>query len=178
MRKKPLIIFNDTTDSRGASYKDNTRQQNLLLKGMLLTSSFVSAANYAGIKRKVDLYRTWDRLTLRKDFHLALETEGVDMSFLVRGLKDQAENSLKDSVRLGAYQTFLKALGLDKYEVAEEKSQGWEEALKTLDKMPNPTLAAPKSAGYDVIIPKIPESAMEDLRKEEKLGKELYEDGT
>lgn len=176
MRKKPLIIFdNSSTDPRGQSYKNNERQQNLLLKGVMLTGNLIDAGKYAGIKRTVDLYRTWDRLSMRKDYHLALMEQEIDLNWLVGKLKNQAENADKDSVRLEALKIILRSLGLDKYEKEEETSKGWEQALANYvekqDALPSPA----KKTVYDVKTPQIPESAKKIREEDNTLGKELYE---
>lgn len=174
MRKKPLIIFDNSNDPRGKSKTNNIRQQNLLLKGILLTSNFLDAGKYAGIKRTVDIYRTWDRLTLRKDFQQALAEEGVDMTFIVRGIKNQAETAALDSVRLEAYKTLLRSMGLERYTKDEETSAGWEDALVGyVNKQEG--LPMPKSPGYEVKLPEVPDSARRSREEDNVLGKELYE---
>jgi hypothetical protein len=181
MRKKPLIIYDQSNDPRGRSYRDNINQQNLLFKGMLLKPSLVGAAEYAGIKRTVDLYQTMDRLALRKDLHLALSDEGIDLRYIVKGIKGLADGAELDSVRLESYKTFLRALGLDKFVKDEEGSKGWEDAVagyikkKEIADASLTALEVPKDGGYQVTAPKIPESAQKARKAEETLGKELYE---
>ena len=176
MRKRPLIITDFSNgDPRGRGYKDNIRQQNLLLKGFLLTSNLVEAGQYAGIKRKVDLYRTFDRLSVRKDYQEALMEEGITPSFLAKSLKFKVENEDKDATQLEALKVLLRSMGLDKYEKEEEESKGWEQAVT--DYMDNQNLlpTAPKKTVYEVKRPEIPESARKAREEDSVLGKELYD---
>ena len=131
MRKRPLIIFDDTY-KQGKTAQANIGRQNLLLRGMMMTGNLEAAAKYAGIHAEAEIYRTLDRIGLRREYHEALQSEGVDLRWIVRGIKDKAENAELDSVRLNALRLFLASLGLNRYDVAEEGAKNWEETLLEL----------------------------------------------
>ena len=175
MRKKPLIIFDNSNDPRGKAYKNNVRQQNMLLRGMLLTPTFVDAAKFAGFKRAADAIRTLDRLTMRADYHNALSEEGIDLNYIVKGIKAQADGENSGMVKLRAYQILLKSLGLENYAKDEETGKGWEDTLlgyvKKQAALPEITSTA---KAYEVTRPAIPDSA-KLRKKDDELGKELYE---
>jgi hypothetical protein len=89
-----------------------------------------------GVPRVADVYRTLDKLSIRKEYHDALARAGLDLDVIVGGIKSIAQTAEKDDTRLKAYQTLLKSLGLEKYETTESQTGGtWEdELLKALEK--------------------------------------------
>lgn len=175
MRKRPLIIFDDG-HKQGKSGQANIGRQNLLLRGMLMTGDMDAARKYAGIHSAAEIIRTMDRISLRKDYHEALESEGVDMRWIVRGIKDKAENAELDSVRLAALRMFLTSLGLNNYSVAEEGTKNWEETLLELaERYQSTKMPALEVTSYEVLTPPVPESAKGERKKEDDLGKELYD---
>lgn len=174
-RKRPLIIFDDSY-KRGKAAQANIRGQNLLLKGMIMTGSIEKAAEFAGIKTAVELYRTFDRLALRKGYHQALADEDIDLRWIVRRLKDHADGA-SGMISIQALRMLLTSLGLNKYDVAEEGQKNWEDTLLEISNKYEAEAALPApSQAYMVNKPAEPEKAKQMRLKEQKIGKELYED--
>jgi hypothetical protein len=174
MRKRPLIIFDDNL-KRGKSAQANIRGQNLLLKGMVITGNMDKAADMAGIKTAVELYRTLDRLALRKGYHKALSDEGIDLQWIVQRIKGHADGP-SGQVSMQALRMLLTSLGLNQYSVEEEGQKNWEDTLlKISNEYDAKQLPAP-TASYTVNVPKEPEKNKQMRSKEQQIGKELYED--
>lgn len=173
-RKFPLIIFDNSAQKKGVHTPD-FHKQNLLLKGMLMNAGDVKeAAKYAGIKTVASAYRTLDQLSLRKSFYDSLDNNDISLDFIVKGIKAIATEGDLDSVKLKAYQILLKTLGLENYSETNAEGKGWEETLMKVlkDKGDVPAIDV---EGYDVKFPEIPQSEVEKRAKEDKIGKELYE---
>jgi len=168
---KPVVFV----DSVFPYYKQNTYQQTLLLKAMTVTDDPKELRRMAGVKAVADVYRTLDKLSLRKAYHEALAENEVSLSNVVAGIKQLAENSQKDAIRLKAYQTILRSLGLERYEDLEDQGKNWEEVLiRVQSDREKKQIAEPKKIEYEVSVPKMPESVR--IKKEEEFGlsQQLY----
>jgi hypothetical protein len=155
--------------------RQNDFQQKLLLKAMQVTSDPQELRKMAGLKTVADVYRTLDKLAIRKEYHEALLRKGIDLDTIIGGIKGIAENSTKDSTRLKAYHIFLKSLGLDEYkESPDEAKQSWEDLLNDVVSKEE---VKPKEieADYEVIIPETPEEEKRKREEEDKIGKSIYE---
>lgn len=177
MNKKPLIIFDDKY-KKGRVGQESIGKQNLLLKGLMFTNGDIDkSAKLAGLRNATEAYRMLDRVMIRREYHDALAEEGIDLRWIVRGIKSQAENASLDSVRLSALRMLLMSLGLNTYNVAEEGTKSWEDTLleateqAEIEEANKPALV---SGRYNVNIPAIPESVKAQRQEEEDLGKELY----
>lgn len=122
-----------------------------------------------GVKTVADVYKTLDKMQLRREYHDSLARHGIDFDFIVDGLKNIAIAGFKDSDKVKALQVLLKSLGMDKYDQEGAMGGGsWEEVL--LEKLGTgtneeaPQLSAPIE--YTVVEPPIPES-MKKLKKSE-----------
>lgn len=134
----------------------------------------------AGLKSVAEVYRTLDKLAIRKEYHQALAKAGVSLDYIVKGFKNLADNAEKDDTRLKSLQSLLKSVGLDKYEKEETAAQGWEEAiLKAAEKKEidsdNPKMIEGEFEEYKVDVPEVPEDEKKKEEKENKVGRELYE---
>ena len=166
-------------------YAPNTYAQNILLKAMSKgVTSPQELRKLAGLKSVTDVYRTLDKMAIRKEYHDALQRNGISLDYIVQGLQDLAEAADKDSVRLSSYQTLLKSLGLDKYEKTEETGKGWEEVVLAAVAKEEET----KQIGdgtviegeidnntYEVKAPDMPEAARKQRESEAELAKMLYD---
>lgn len=167
-------------------FRPNLFQQNLLLKAMTITTDPKKLRQMAGLKSVADVYRTLDKLAMRKEYHEALAINGVDFNFIVGGLKDIAVNSFKDGDRLKAYKTLLQSLGMDKYEEQADSGKNWEELLieaaeEDRKKSGVNQLASGEeykdeyNEDYEVNQPAIPESELRKIEEEKVIGDSLYE---
>jgi len=159
-------------------YAPNDFRQKLLLKAMTITDNPKEWRKMIGAKSMADVYRTLDKLALRKEYHEALLRLGIDFDYIVTGIKNIGETGKSDGVKLKAFETLLKSVGMDKYEDVKESAKDWEELIKEVEesKQLNPgDETAVKEKGYEVVEPKIPEEAQKKINEEKEIGQSLYE---
>ena len=163
-------------------YRNNPIQQKKLLKAISVSDDPKEWRQMIGAKTMAEVYRTLDKLAIRKEYHEALARQGIDFDIIIHGIKDIAMNAVKDDTRLKGWQTILKSLGVDKYEVAAESSKDWEKLIleasddkKQLEKGKSDEDVKKSLEGeYEIIEPEMP-NFIKDMKKEEQeLGKELY----
>ncbi len=173
-KKHPLIFLDNSVRYKNSPIRANFQKQNLLLKGMLINVGDVKqAAKYAGIKTMAEAYRTLDQLSLRKSYYESLDEHNVSLDYIVKKIKDLADNADLDSVKLKALQVFLKTLGLESYSDDGLNKKGWEETLiKAIEDKEVLTIETQK---YEVVPPKVPTVELEKRKAEDTLGKELYD---
>ena len=103
---------------------------------------------------------------------------------ITKGISNLAKNSTSDKIKLGAYQTLLKTLGLDKYEVSENQGKNWEELLlKVNEAEKNESRMLGESVNtlkintpvYDVAVPKMPSSVKTQREEDSASEKSIYE---
>lgn len=127
-------------------------------------------AKLAQLKKTADVYSVLDKLSLRKEFHAALDRAGLSLDFIVTRLKKICENE-DDEISIKGLTTVLKTIGLDKAEETESSGRAWEDVV-----LERAMVAEETSPGvYEVIEPQMPESLR--IRKEEDkvTGRGLYE---
>lgn len=173
MRLRPIVY----TSNYFKSGHQNTTQQMFLLKALQITQDPKKLRDMMGVKTVAEVYRTLDKLAMRKEYHAALAKAGISFDYIVDGIKGIAENGFKDGDRLKAFQTLLKSVGMDKYDNDSTGSSGtWEEELlKSIEsekKGGAPKLDAPQ---YDVKQPEIPESARRAMEAEQEMTSSIYD---
>jgi hypothetical protein len=159
-------------------HRNNLFQQNLLLKALQQTTNIDELRRLIGVQKKVDVYRTLDKLALRKEYHQALVKMGIDFDTIVAGIRQVAETGEKDSDRLAAWKVFLRSLGLDEYkEESAESKKTWEDLIRDISE--KETIEGNKEdtklLEYEVNEPIIPEEVKEERKKEEEIGRSIYE---
>jgi hypothetical protein len=141
-----------------------------------------------GAKTVAEVYRTLDKLTIRREFHDALTKAGITFEFLIEGIKREAIGGDKSADRLKAFEMLLKTLGLDKYDdVQSGAASSWEERLlKAIEgheevlnenvqkdlRLSSP-MPLPSPEDYRVITPEIPASALAKKKSNETLEQSL-----
>lgn len=183
---KPIVFYDKFISKKHA---DNTHMQTLLLKALSEGITDVDELKQiSGVKSSIEVFRTLDKLALRCEYQEALAKSGFTLDSIVSNMKDLVDNG-SDKVRLGALQTVLKSLGLDKYEKEEDNGKNWEETiLGILEKKDNKKLIEGESVeenveevkpieivDYEVKIPEVPDSAKRRQKEEHELAKELYD---
>ena len=111
VRLKPIVYTN-------SPFRRHARQhmeQVMLLKALQVTQDPEKLKVMMGFTRVADVYRTLDKLSIRKEYHEALSRVGLSLDFIVEGIRSIAETGEKDADRLNAYKTILKSLGLERY---------------------------------------------------------------
>ena len=156
-------------------HSNNVFQQNLLLKALQVTINPYKLKEMVGFKNTAEVFRTLDKLAIRKEYHTALAKHGVDLSSIVLGIKDICENGEKDGDRLRGYQILLKSLGLDEYKHEDEgSSKTWEDALKEYVEDEDKSKLL-ESGDYNVIEPEVPKEEIESIENEKRIGQSIYE---
>ena len=159
-------------------YAPNDYQQRLLLKAMTITSDPKEWRKMLGVKSVADVYRTLDKLALRKEYHEALVRLGIDFDFIVSGIKDISTDGKSDGVKLKAFETLLKSVGMDKYDDVKESAKDWEELITEVEAKKE--LAGEKKEiidGEDYIVdfPEVPKDAQKKIDADKEVGKSLYD---
>jgi hypothetical protein len=183
MKKEKLkpVIYTTSYYPHGAQ---NETQQLVLLKALQITNDPKELRKMMGVRTVTEVYRTLDKLSTRKEYTDALSRAGLDMDFIVNGLKKIASEGFKDSDRLSALKTILQSLGLDKYEADPNQGGGtWEEELLKITeaaKKERDLLGAGEKIydveieDYEVKQPIIPESVKKQREEEAKLVEGIY----
>lgn len=175
MNKQPIklrpVVYTSNSFKRGAQ---NTTQQMFLLKALQVTSDPHELRKMIGVRTVAEVYRTLDKLAMRKEYHEALARSGISFDFIVNGLKNEAQNADKSADKIKAFQVLLKSVGLDKYDSEVISSGTWEEELlKSLEKEKNNINT--NDIQYEVIEPPKPEAVKRAQEEEEKILKGIYE---
>ena len=175
IKLRPVVY---TTNYFKRGYQ-NTSQQMFLLKALQVTQDPKKLREMMGVKTVAEVYRTLDKLAMRKEYHGALSRLGISFDYIAGGIKNIADTGTKDSDRLKAFETLLKSVGMDKYDESAGGNSGtWEEELlKSVEAekmLPSGTdkMIIPK---YEVEVPKIPDSAKIKQDEEEELTSSIYE---
>jgi len=171
-KMKPVMFVK----SKGKYYRNNEFQQNVLLEALQHTDDLDELKKIAKFHTKAEVLRTLDKLSIRKGFHDALEKNGLDLNYLVEKFKGLCDSD-SEKISLGAANTMIKSLGLDKYDVTESSGKNWEELLvDVIDKeREEGTKQIEGVTQYDVKRPEVPEEELKKQKEESELGKSLYE---
>lgn len=176
IRLRP-IVYTSTSFKRG---EQNTAQQMFLLKALQITQDPKKLRQIIGVKSVAEVYRTLDKIALRKEYHSALSKAGISFDYIVGGLKGIADTGFKDSDKLNAFKVLLKSVGMESYKEEGSGSTGtWEEVLlKKIEseKADGKNLALPEApAKYDVKFPVVPESARKAQEEEREMTSSIYD---
>jgi len=181
---KPFVFVENIK----GNYTPRTYAQNILLKAISEgVTSIKELRKISGMKSAADVYRTLDKLAIRKEYHEALAKNGISLDYIINGLKDIADSSESDSTRLASLNILLKSLGLDKYEKVEDSGKNWEDALLTAitkekevksieGKIDSIEGELDEKKEYEVIEPVIPNNELKKQEDENELAKMLYSD--
>jgi len=154
----------------------NTTQQIMLLKALKITQDPKKLRELIGVKTVSDVYRTLDKIAMRKEYHAALAKSGITFDYIVENIKSEIDGAEKSSDRLAGLKMIIQSIGLDKYEETALGGGGWEEALLKIsgdgqdkdEKKITP-------AKYEVVEPKMPEHIRIAKEKANQESKGLYE---
>lgn len=174
IKLKP-VVYTTNTFKRGAQ---NTTQQMFLLKALQITQDPKKLKEMMHVKTVAEVYRTLDKLAMRKEYHEALSRAGISFDYITGGIKGIADCADKDDVRLKAFQTLLKSVGMEKYDVEGTGVSGtWEEVLlKKIEKeKKDDTLKIEGPTKYAVSIPEIPESERIAQDEEKEMTSSIYD---
>jgi len=173
-RLKP-VVYTSARFNRGTQ---NTTQQMFLLKALQVTQDPKKLRQIIGVKSVAEVYRTLDKLAMRKEYHESLARAGISFDFIAGGIRDIAISGEKDGDRLKAYQTLLKSVGMDDYKEQEGSNTGtWEEVLlkKIEEEKGNSISQISIPSQYEVKQPVIPESARKAMEDEDEITSSIYD---
>jgi len=170
---KPVTFEN----AKGGPHAQNDMAQRLILKAMAEGITDVKdLRKLAGLKTVAEVYRTMDKMSMRREYHNALAALGVDFMYLVGGIKkvcDGKDSSDKD--RLKGYDMLLKSVGMDKYEKMEDSGKSWEEAILALaGEGVAKDMSTDAEGVYEVNAPEIPDDERVKEEEEKKLADSFY----
>ena len=174
MNLKPVIFV----QGKYAYNSQNTAQQLMLLKALQVTQDPKKLREMIGVKTVAEVYRTLDKIIMRKEYHSTLVKLGMDFEYIAKGLKKEIDGADKSSDRLMGLNMLLKSIGLDKYEETSTGGGNWQDALLELSKVTEssngtvPVVDVPK---YDVVEPPMPEHLRLAKEKANKESKGLYD---
>ena len=171
MNLKPVIFV----QGKYGYNAENTTQQIMLLKALRLTQDPKKLRELIGVKTVADVYRTLDKIAMRKEYHAALAKYGLTFDYVVENIKDVIDSAEKDSDKLEGLKILLKSIGLDKYEETATGGGNWEEALLKISEEARNAIGSKKIIEYEVVEPKMPEHIRIAKEKANKEAKGLYE---
>ena len=172
MALKPVVFV----QGKYGYNSQNTTQQIMLLKAMQITQDPKKLREMIGVKAVADVFRTLDKIAMRKEYHSQLTKHGLTFDYIAKNLKDTIDNAGKDKDRLSGIGLLLKSIGMDKYEETATGGGGWEDVLLKIDsehKAGETTLPVVKE--YEVIEPPMPEAIRLAKEKANNEAKGLYE---
>ena len=177
IKLRPVVY---TTNYFKRGYQ-NTSQQMFLLKALQVTQDPKKLRQLIGVKTVAEVYRTLDKLAMRKEYHETLSKLGISFDYIAGGIKNIADNGYKDADKLKALQTLLKSVGMDEYKESDGGNSGtWEEELLKAKEIESQKekdgilkIAAPVQ--YEVVQPEIPASAKQAMDDEDELTSSIYE---
>ena len=159
-------------------YAPNDYQQKLLLRAMSITEDPKQWKKMIGVRSMADVYRTLDKLALRKEYHEALVRLGIDFDFIISGIKKIGQGGKSDGVKLKAFETLLKSVGMDKYDDVKESAKDWEELITEVEdkkRIAGEEVRVIKGEDYTVITPEVPKESQKKIDADKKVGKSLYD---
>lgn len=128
-----------------------------------------------GVSKVAEVYQTLDKLAMRKEYHNALAKLGISFDYIAGGIKTIADTAEKDADKLKAFQTLLKSTGMDVYDSSEVSSGTWEEVLLGKIKEEKDLNLPSTVPVYEVVEPKIPESARLQMEEEKEITGSVYD---
>jgi len=168
---KPVIFV----QGKYAYNAQNTTQQIMLLNALKVTQDPKKLKELIGVKTVAEVYRTLDKISMRKEYHSALAKNGISFDYVVSGIKNEIENADKASDRLAGLNMILKSLGMDKYEETTLGGGSWEDALLKINNDAEAKGEVIPVKEYSVIEPAMPEHLRIAKEKANQESKGLYD---
>lgn len=172
MQKLKPVVF---VQGEYAYNAQNTTEQIMLLKALKVTQDPKKLKELIGVRTVADVYRTLDKIAMRKEYHGALAKAGITFDYVVNNIKKEIDTAEKSSDRLAGLNMILKSIGLDKYEETALGGGGWEDALMKISGDNQEKGEKIKVVEYDVVEPKMPEHIRLAKEKANQESKGLYE---
>jgi transposase len=171
MKLKPVVFV----EGKYGYNAQNTTQQIMLLKALKVTQDPKKLRELIGVKTVADVYRTLDKISMRKEYHSSLAKNGITFDYVVQGIKKEIEGADKASDRLAGLGIILKSIGLDKYEESAIGGGSWEDALLKIKAKDEEENIVKEVVEYDVVEPPMPEHIRLAKEKANQESKGLYD---
>lgn len=156
---------------------NNVDDQSELLKAMQVTEDPNELRRLMGMRSVAEVYRTLDKISIRREYHDALARQGLSLDEIITGIRTEALQGDKSSDRIKAWQILLKSLGLDKYEDSSIAGGGsWEEVLQETIHEQQKSGEEVSEAEYEVVEPELPERVKKIREEEAELTESIYDD--
>lgn len=156
--------------------QEGTTRQLQFLKAMNIAQDPKRFKQIIRARAAVDVFRTLDKIALRKEWMAALERNNLDLDSILQVLKKEMNDpDARGSDRIKAAQIILKSLGLEKYEDASIGGGTWEDEIVKIADQGLKTLSPGAVPEYEVTQPVIPESVKKQRKEQNELGRALYE---
>lgn len=168
---KPVVFV----QGKYAYNAQNTSQQIMLLNALKVTQDPKKLRELIGVRTVADVYRTLDKIAMRKEYHAALARKGISFDYIVDNIKKEIDNAEKSSDRMAGLKLILQTVGLDKYQESAVQGLGWEDAVLELQKEKEKEGKIIEIEDYEVVVPEMPEDVRIKKEKEIQAGKELYD---
>ena len=172
MNKLKPVVF---VSGKYAYNNQNTTQQIMLLKALQITQDPKKLKELIGVRTVAEVYRTLDKIAMRKEYHNALSKLGITFEYVAEGIKKEIDTAGKSSDRLKALNMILKSIGLDKYEESSIGGGSWEDALLKIKSEKDTEGKKLEIKEYKVIEPMMPEHVRLAKEKANKESREIYE---
>jgi len=157
----------------------NILQQAMLLNAMKYTSDPNKMKQMAGMQKVADVFSTFDKIAMHKEYRKALHMAGVDMDFIIQHLKDVIISVAPEkNNKLAAIKLLMTSLGIDKAAGAGDVGANtWEEELLRIEDKYKDKEESPfdKKQDYVVEAPKVPEEVKERRKQDNDIERSLYE---
>lgn len=127
VKKKPVTFVSGSVD-----YGSDKMKEMMLLRALRVTQDPKALMKMTGMKKYADLKRTFDKLSMRKEYNKALSKNGVTFDWIVSNIKKEVEHAEKSSDRLKGLDMLMKSTGVDKYEDTEERTGSWEDEINAV----------------------------------------------
>jgi len=167
---KPVVFV----QGKYAYNNQNTTQQIMLLKALQVTQDPKKLKELIGVKTVAEVYRTLDKMAMRKEYHSSLAKNGITFDYVVKGIKTEIDTADKASDRLAGLNMILKSIGLDKYEESSIAGGTWEETLLKIKAEKEQQGEQIKLVEYEVEAPEMPEHIRLAKEKANKEAGQIY----
>lgn len=156
--------------------KTSKIQENMALKAFTETDDLEEIKQIAQLHSKNQAIRTLDKLAHRQEYHEALARHGLGLDSIVGKLRDLIYASESEKIQLGAIQTLMKSIGIDKYDDIGHEGKSWEELLLDIHKEQSKLEERPEVvAEYEVEIPETPDKYKKMREEENELIGNIYD---
>lgn len=153
----------------------NTTQQLMLLNALKITQDPKKLKDLIGVRTVAEVFRTLDKIQMRKEYHSALAKHGLTFDYIVKNVKKEIDTAEKSADRLAGLGMILKSIGLEKYDETALGGGGWEDALIKVSEDAQEKGEKIKVAEYNVVEPPMPEHIRLAKEKANQESKGLYE---